>query len=336
MEFIQDLSQVYQALQNSFSATLRKIKSFDTLAKSQRFIHKYKNKITAEQIKSIHNDDLNIFNVYALLMVLNPQHQFSLFQLLAKLAKEHLQYYIFPYNVGVMTFYVQSCLIAKKGNALFETQQIQKLYEKDPNFCVPYLMLCAATNHPDVSDPALTVSPRLGALALYYSGINKMLVEDYAGADFQFQKCLRLKHYCGDIIPELVNKMSFTAFLSRVPKNVFFNRLNTLQQPKGFANDIWNLDKPLPSRSNDEFSDQFIPIIEKERARLIILDLALVSNKIQCQELEAKIHFNPIEVLTALQEIGEIKFDIDGSNILLQEPIISTKIEEEIKSISQI
>jgi hypothetical protein len=186
---------------------------------------------------------------------------------------------------------VKSSLLASTSDQLIgEAGQMTLLYGKDPAlFQVPYLYLCAQTKPIAISVSLIRdvdfLLLRRNIFALYYAGMNKLLLDKFEDADQDFLHAWTLSRGAKDLRETIAASLSLSSFLTGKSRALFESRVPRKYLPKnGPAHEIWDIDRadriPMLTGNFQKFQNQ----LRLERARRVQADLAICVSRIEaCQ-----------------------------------------------------
>jgi hypothetical protein len=220
---------------------------------------------------------------------------------------------------------------------LGQKRVIQQLYSRHPEtFQLPLLYLSAETRDPiDLSPKPKRQNVRYDALVAYYAGVNKLLLRRPEAADNYFIEAWILSKGAKDLRPEILRRMSLSAYLSGKAERVFLARF-----PRKYATNIvlrvWSLQSGYRSRisgAGDPMFTHLLPELCQEHAKRVIVDLCKSVVKLNMARLDKLVEGAAITTLTKLASTGDVVYEISRDVVTLRQPLIGPRVAVELKAL---
>ena len=298
-----------------------------------KFVKKYDKKIDFD----IKIDNMNISQQATLMLIL----PFKFSKRIVEIGKQVLPVFIDCPNVVKINMamrVIRAAALANLLQNLYQSRLIQDLYKKNKTiFNLPMLYLAAQSIHPDPSlGPVISMSSRNDVLQFYYSGINKMNLNDFTGADVDFLKSLTISRALefNEATQYIVEKLSLSSFLSHTQHDVYLKRVPIWLRPKGIYAKIWDLSSNFSNSDFDSFMDAFSSEILRERTRRIIIDLALTTSQVKVDRFISLCGVSVDEARKVTQ--NEVEIVLENDTVTFNGPYLIEKIQDQIKDLTQI
>jgi hypothetical protein len=236
-------------------------------------------------------------------------------------------------QVGLALKYARTTVLSRSVDAELKKGPLALLCSQSPKiYQLPLLFLRAHSSDPTVLDLVITSERRYDTMLLYYSAVNKLLVGAPEQADADLMHAWALSKGAKDLRDSIVNALSLSAFLSRVPQQVFLGRIRQKYAPrKGADAEIWDLGANLEFLIGkwDSLFQRLAVFIRKEHARRVIANLAITADAIPLQDLRKLVGFTVLDDFLS----PEAPFRVENGIVLFGTPNLVAAIETEIARI---
>jgi len=198
---------------------------------------------------------------------------------------------------------VRSAATAGRITDVWELGWIQARCESRPElFQLPQLFLSAQAGHPIVKEPLLFNDLRMDTLALYYSGINRLLALAFESADMAFTRAWAISKGAKDVRPAIVAGMSLSAFLSGIEFEVLIARIGKRHwHAQGAPARLWS-----SGATQIGLYRAFDGHILMMRARRIVAEAAAVTERIGLDKLARMCELDRRSIAKLVQDMIEI------------------------------
>jgi hypothetical protein len=233
---------------------------------------------------------------------------------------------------------VRASSLAHKSRELFDARTIHTFHERDgKGFQAPLFYLSVESLMFLNKVPELTRDLRADAIAFFYSGLNRLLHQQFVIADEHLQRSWVLSKAAKDMRTSIVNMMSLAAFLARVPRTVFDDRLPRKYVPTGPFLNVWSLDGHYKSGDiTGVVCSRLISELTEEHTRRLLLDMALSASTVPVSMVRERVGISDLASLFAkMRDDSGLGLRIENDAVVFSRPSLVPLLEAELVALKK-